>query len=1284
MRNILVKILIISGFCNYSFSQEIFTKHFSISYKVKPYRTIEGKSLFVPLTSNSSLSSDDFLPYWSKSIQISNSSTLESIEIKNQVWEKIQEKVSAEVINAIPEKFSLKSKEVDARKTKQVLFAFVPLKLEGNEVYYLKDFDIEIKTSSNKVPIQKKSSSTTLNSVLRSGDWHKLAILNDGVYKISYSFLKQMGVDVSNLNSNWLNIYGNGVGLLSEDNSAAKPDDLIKNAIKVVDGGDGVFNDGDYILFYAYGPHRIDYSASTLFHDYHIYSDTAFYFLSINPSDSPKRISTQGSISGANKTITTFDELKYYQPEQENFIQSGRRWFGNKFGAVSTQNVEFNFPNINSANRVTFRTVLVGRSFVNTLNYSITEINSGNSSTTGLISTIPNSSYSPYAREVYHTFDFSPTNSNLNFSLTLNKGSDPDAEGWVDYIEVIANRNLTMTSSQMSFSSLASVGTGSISRFVISSAQDIDEIWEITNPSEVSSISLTGTITKEFTLQTETLRKFVALVGSNFNSPIFSKKVENQNLHSLGYADLIIIANKEFLEEAKDLKSAHEEKGKTVHLVEQEQVFNEFSSGIADATAIKMFMKMFYDRASTSAEVPKHLLLFGDGSYDNRNKIQPNTNYIITYQSQESLSPTSTFTSDDYFVTLSDDESFLNTDMIDMGVGRFPVKSKAEARYAVDKAKIYMNKSSLNQDDRFASIATSSSLRDWRAQVALLADDEDNSKFIDDNDSAYVRILRTAPELNVTKIYMDAYKQEKTPGGQRYPQVETELKNRVQNGVLILNFVGHGGEAGWTQERVLNTTTISEWSNSDRPAIIMSATCQFSRWDNPSRTSGGELAFLNPRGAAVALFTTTRVVFATQNSLIINYFFDSVFLRINGVPKDLGRIYMDTKNAFATFNNNPEHRKFCLLGDPSLQLGMPLHRTELTQLNDVDITNTSLDTLKALSKATIKGIVTDQKGAFMPNFNGVTYVSIYDKKKIQQNLQNDEGSTLRQFEVQNNILFKGKVSVKNGEFSSTFIVPKDINYQYGKGRVSMYAEDGKEDAIGYSDSLIVGGINENAPEDKIGPTIRLFMNDSTFVNGGMTNENPILIAKLFDENGINTAGNGIGHDLGLILDDDFANPISVNEYYEAELDSYQKGEIQYAFSNLSVGRHTLTLKAYDVYNNPSSQTIEFYVEQKDKITIDHVLNYPNPFTIRTQFMFQHNQAASYLRVRIEIFTITGKLVKTIKLNAPTEGFNITPIEWNGRDEFGDKLARGVYIYKVRVENLAGESAEKFEKLVILN
>jgi hypothetical protein len=625
---------------------------------------------------------------------------------------------------------------------------------------------------------------------------------------------------------------------------------------------------------------------------------------------------------------------------------------------------------------------------------------------------------------------------------------------------------------------------------------------------------------------------------------------------------------------------------------------------------------------------------------------------------------------------------FRNSDLIDMGVGRFPVKSKSEAQTAVNKVRSYVTNVSANTEQ---IPQYSSTLKDWRTMVALLADDEDNSAFIEDSENIYDRAQQTAPELNIQKIYMDAYKQEKTPGGQRYPQVEDDLRNRVENGALLLNFVGHGGTSGWTQERVLNTTTISEWTNKDKMPVFMTATCEFSRWDNPRRTSGGELAFLNPNGAAIALFTTTRVVFASQNSRLINFFFDSVFVRQNLEPQTLGSIYMKTKNAYANFSvTDIEFRKFSLLGDPALKLAIPQHKLELTHLNDKLITDSSLDTLKALSKVTIKGVVKTQNNVVMNDFNGIAYVSIYDKKRITQNLQNDPSSTIKQFEVQNNILFKGRVSVKNGLFQSTFIVPKDIDYQFGKGRVSMYGENGEEDGLGYSDSLYVGGIDENAPEDKIGPEIKLYLNDSTFVYGSMTNESPILIAKLFDESGLNTVGNGVGHDLSLILDNNSSSPIILNELYEAELDNYQKGQVRYNFNDLEPGPHTLTLKAYDVYNNPSSATLEFVVVKKEELALDHVLNYPNPFTTSTQFMFEHNQAETYLRVRIEIFTITGKLVKTIKTNAKTNGFRIEPIHWNGRDEFGDKIARGVYVYKVSVENLQGESVEKIEKLVILN
>jgi hypothetical protein len=1288
-KNHYIVLFIFSVFYGWGFSQQSIVREHTLTFRVENFKSIEGKNIKTISAESSNVSPESFLPYFSENVALPNNKALDKVVLKNVVYEKILEPLSDEVTSQLKEQPELKFIQGELRKQPRALYSFIPLVKKDGEILMVKSFESEILVK-DAFTVVKKSSSTT-NSALRSGDIYKIGVLSDGVYKITFEYLKSIGVDATSIPSNAINIYGNGEGLLSEDNSIAKPDDLLLNAIKVVDGGDGVFNEGDYLLFYAYGPHKITHSGGTLFHNLHLYSDTSFYFISINGVDAAKRIQNQNqSALPANITITNFDELRFFEPEQENFIQSGRKWYGSKFGVVSTIDFPFNFQNINKSSDVILRMRLAGRSFINATSFQIREKNSGFTSNTGNITNLPNSQYAPHAREIFGQFTFKPTTDQIALNITYNKFSDPDAEGWVDFIQVLVNRDLRMVGNQMAFTSLQSVGIGNVSRFVLSNATDVSEIWEVTSPSNVTSINYTGAATKEFVLETEALRRFVAITSNHsFSSPVFSKKIQNQNLHSLPYADYIIVANEAFLAEANELKSIHENLGKSVHVVEQQKVFNEFSSGMPDVMGIRLFMKMFYDRAATASEIPKHLLLFGDGSYDNRNRTQPNTNFILTYQSEESLSPTATFTSDDFFVTLSDNEIFRNSDLIDMGVGRFPVKNRAEAQNAVNKVRSYVTKVSGSTTDcetcNVSSQGFVSSLRDWRAHVTLLADDEDNSMFIDDNENVYQRIQQTAPELNVQKIYMDAYKQENTPGGQRYPQVEEELRQRVQNGTLLVNFVGHGGESGWTQERVLNNTTVAEWSNSDRLTVFMTATCQFSRWDNPRRTSGGELAFLNPNGAGVALFTTTRLVFASQNGRLIRYFFDSVFVRQNLQPKDLGRIYMDTKNTYASLEGNDiEFRKFSLLGDPALQLGMPQHKFELTHLNDKLITDADVDTLKALSKVTLKGVVKTRNNVLMNDFNGIAYVSIYDKKKLTQNLQNDPGSTLRQFEVQNNVLFKGRVSVKNGEFQSTFIVPKDIDYQFGKGRVSMYGENGTEDGIGFSDSLYVGGVNENAIEDKVGPQIKMFLNDSTFVYGGMTNESPILIAKFFDESGLNTVGNGIGHDLALILDNNTSNPIILNELYESAVDDYQRGMVRYAFNDLEPGPHTLTLKAFDVYNNPSVENLEFTVVKKEKITLEHVLNYPNPFTTNTQFMFEHNQACSYLRVKIEVYTISGKLVKTIKTNTQTDGFRIEPIPWNGRDDFGDKIARGVYIYKVSVENLEGEVAEKIEKLVILN
>ena len=504
----------------------------------------------------------------------------------------------------------------------------------------------------------------------------------------------------------------------------------------------------------------------------------------------------------------------------------------------------------------------------------------------------------------------------------------------------------------------------------------------------------------------------------------------------------------------------------------------------------------------------------------------------------------------------------------------------------------------------------------------------------------------------------------------------------MERGALIVNYTGHGGELGLAEERIVEVAQILSWKNKNNMPLMVTATCEFSRFDDPDRISAGEYCLLNGNGGAIALMTTVRVAFSGPNYTLNKAFYDHALTSMaNGKMPSIGDIYKLTKRQIGT---NELYKNFVILGDPALKLSYPEQRVFTSTINSQTLTSSSSDTLKALSLINVTGYVGDKNGNKLSNFNGVVYPTVFDKESVVNTLANDPGSSVMSFILQKNIIYKGKSEVINGEFSFSFLVPKDITYNFGKGKISYYAHNGLNDANGYYDKVVVGGANSNAIVDNQGPIVNLFMNDKKFVSGGTTNENPKIYAEISDVSGINTIGTGIGHDIVAVLDENTSKPIILNDFYVSDLNTYKSGKIRYPLNELPEGNHKLSLKVWDVQNNSSFSYTDFVVSNKAELALTHVLNYPNPFTTKTKFFIEHNQCCTSLKLSIQIYTISGKVVKSINQTINNEGFRFDGIDWDGKDEFGDKLARGVYIYKVSVTDGSSKKADKIEKLVILN
>ncbi len=1131
-------------------------------------------------------------------------------------------------------------------------------------------------------------------SKLATGDWFRFTVVQDGVHRLTYDFLQALGVDVNGLNSDRINIYGSHFGMLPFQNNELGPTDLLLNAIRVDDGGDGVFGPGDQILFYATGAQRWDLVGDVFVHTKNVYSDSACFFLGID-TDMPRRIaSAVVTDDQATNTVTSFSDRQFIERDLVNLIKSGRTFYGETFDQITSYNFNFETPFLVADAPATLvfsgaaRTINSGV----TTNYSSFTITSGNAlDNTFQVAGVGLNYSGALARNFSETYSFNPVGNNIPITLSFNKFDPITSVGWLNFLALNCRRELRMFGNQLAFRDLNSIAPGAVSEVVLDQAQNAVNIWEITDPTDVRNVNFTvDGVQKRFRVRTDSLRQFIAFANTGFLTPTAIGPVAPQNLHATALPmDLVIVCPPPFLSQAQRLAEQRITDGLTVSVVTPQQVFNEFSSGARDATAIKRYMRMLYDNAgSDPALMPRYLLLFGDGSYNNISRVESNQNWIPSYQTENSVDYSRSYTSDDYFALLDESEGEYTGDLMDIGVGRLPVSSLQQAREVVDKILRYDRLQLLTATGAVCDATGGGGAADWRTSVLFTSDDQDGGSFegtihMSQSDFLARRVEDEHPRFNVDKIYLDAYQQISTPGGQRYPQASADLKDKVQKGLLLVNYVGHGGEVGWAHERFLDNPTILGWSNNDRLPLFMTATCEFSRWDDPGRTSAGEFVLLNPQGGGIALMTTTRLAYSDQNFQLGRDFYDHVFRETDDLGRThlLGDVLANTKRAITTANPTQlNHRNFSLLGDPSQRLAMPRLAARITSVTDT--MGNPMDTIKALSTVRIAGFIDGGNGSPLADFNGVVLPIVYDKEVQQSTLSNDGGLPFN-FKIRKNSIYRGRATVSNGQFDFTFVVPKDINYEVGTGRIACYAESWNTNASGYDNDVLVGGTATDVAMDELGPTIELYMNDERFVRGGMTDENPMLFAKLFDENGINTVGSSIGHDLLGVLNDNSDQAIVLNDMYEADLDTYKSGTVRHRLSDLEEGPHELRLKAWDVFNNSSEVSTEFVVASSAELALDHVLNYPNPFTTYTEFFFEHNRPCTALDVQVQVFTVAGRLVKTIGRQVACEGYRSEPLPWDGLDDVGDKLGRGVYVYRLNVTTPEGEKAEKFEKLVIL-
>ncbi|KQT33100.1 hypothetical protein ASG22_17930 [Chryseobacterium sp. Leaf405] len=1285
-----------------SFVSTLWAQRINIDWDGSKIRDFGVAKLNLPNFKNEGLSFSQNNIFISKKQQVGEN----QLKISNQVWENVSNKDLFDLSKDLL--FDKEVKDVDYYYLDGQRYASINVSLFKNvkgKVQRLSSFEIVETNVSNLSGNALKVG--TANNPLSTGAFYKIKVDKSGIFKITAQFLRDNGINPASVNPKNFRIYGNGGVMLPEFNQDVKYSALQENAIQVVGEDDGTWNDNDYALFYAQGPDGYNLYNKSNGNGYkrretrfsssenvkNIYEDVSYYFINFDKGPG-KRVQPVDINLPATPLITRFDNYQVINNDQKNLMKVGRTWVEDA-PFVTDKTVSFTTASaIQPGDVIRYTAQAIGfRSQKNTLSIDI-----NNQSPTVTIVPQPDLSASyEFFPIKYAGTTTGLTGTQLTFNLKPNITANPNGTFYPDYFEVQYKDNLTFNGTQINFRDYSLVsGSNTTYGFSLSNAGSAEQIWDVTDITNanrrVNKASGNTTFNFAYTASDQNFNnEFVAFRNDAAFSPQFVGRIGNQNLSALSNVDYLIITVPEMMAQAQRLANYHQTKNNyNVQIIDTDKIYNEFGSGSRDLTAIRDFVT----KLNTPLGTLKYVFILGDASYDYKNRISNNSNIVSSYNSENSNDVIASYVTDDYIVmTKPQTVEHIDSNLPDLPVGRIPAATVTEAGNMIDKTLAYNNSLS----------GQSSPFGEWRMKLDFVVDDDNDTGpiFHDVMNSTLSSVFESGTDLkeyNVRKLYLDAFPRQSTSGGFRYPQVNQAIFNDVGNSLYLFYF-GHGGINGWAQERVFTLDEINNLNNFSnvysRFPFVSTITCEFTLWDEPATASAGEQLMKLKQGGPATMITSSRAIAVDYGIDFTNLFTQNIFKLTSDDFETLGYAHLNAKKQYGGQNN---HLKVNYLGDPAMKLSRP---KRLLVIDNIETPVPGL--IRGLDFVKVKGHINNPNGSVNTSFNGKVIINIFDKRLNKTTLNNSGAlSPVLQYTEEGSAIVKAAGIAVNGVFTAEFYVPKDINYAIGTGRILAYADNKASDVFN-NQPVQVGDINPNGINDNEPPKVKLYMNNTNFAEGGITDQNPMLLACVTDDTGINSTGSGIGHDITVYLDGQIINTVVLNDFYSPgegngcvspSLADYQKGNVTYPFRNLAVGQHQLTFKVWDINNNSTTSTLNFEVkdEADQHLIINRPLNWPNPFTNKTYVQFEHN-CDDILDVNVQIYTITGKLVRTLSQPVVAEpflqGFR-TPrqaIEWDGRDDFGATVAKGTYIFKIFAKSQNQEkckgSATAVEKMVLL-